>query len=168
MFKKRFQDLNRDRAVPAMLGALCAEEVAKPWRNSGMVVSGTGGTPVSRGSFATASRAFSAALAFVLAAIFLAGCAAQAGKSTLTFERDATKVPPLQAVEDRGLYALFAGDGITPIEAVYLNKGDKYGFQFHEGKVVGVYIKRGETKLIPLDAILASEYLWKYQGDKQP
>ena len=99
----------------------------------------------------------------------LTGCVgAQPGKPIIAYERDSHTVPKMSTVSDKGLYVLFPGDGVTPLEAVYLHPGDQFGFQNQDGKIVGVYTQSGETKTTPLDGVLTSEYVWKYQGDKQP
>lgn len=104
----------------------------------------------------------------LVAAMLVAGCATQAGTAVLAYERNNITLPPLTTVESVGLYALFPGDGITPLDAVYLTRGDKFGFRSRDGKTVGAYIKSGEAREVPLDGVLTSEYIWRYQGDKKP
>jgi hypothetical protein len=109
-------------------------------------------------------RAFLALLPLLI----ISGCAVPVGKALVTYERNSAAVPAMHVVEHKGLYALFPGDGVLPLDAVYLNSGDKFGFTSREGKVVGVSIRGGESRTVPLDGVLTTEYVWKYQGDKQP
>ena len=101
---------------------------------------------------------------------FVGGCGPKGPSTTLIYQLNSHVIPNTMTVGPRGLYALFPGDGITPLDggAVYLNPGDQYGFQSHESHVLGFYTKDGQTKTIPLDGVLTTEYVWKYQGDKQP
>jgi hypothetical protein len=109
------------------------------------------------------------ALTTVLLAL-LAGCGTQAGKAVLTYDTSKPGAIKLTDVAKPGLYALFPGDGVAPLEggAVYLHPGDKVGFKNVEGKIVGVYRANGEEKLIPLDGVLTTDYVWKFEGEKQP
>jgi len=107
-------------------------------------------------------------LAGLLALLLLPGCAMPVGKPLVTYERNSATIPELKVVEKQGLYALFPGDGVTPLDAVYLHPGDQFGFTRREGKVVGISIKAGESRTTPLDSVLTNDYQWKYQGDKQP
>lgn len=104
----------------------------------------------------------------LLAGAMLTGCGNQLNTPILTYERDSSKVPPLTSVDHQGLYALFPGDGANELARVYLHHNDKFGFENQDGKVVGVYVDSGQTHTVPLDAILTTEYVWKYQGDKKP
>lgn len=108
------------------------------------------------------------ALALSATMLMVSGCFSEPANPPVTFQRDALKAAPPTEVKKQGLFALFPGDGISPLEAVYLHPGDEYGFKFSDGKAVGCYTAGGVTKLIPLDGVLTSEYVWKYEGDKQP
>ena len=104
-----------------------------------------------------------------LLALGLAGCGAQPGQAIVTYDTANPTALKLSDVGKQGLYALFPGNGVAPMEggAVYLHPGDKFGFKNVDGKVVGVYVAKGEEKTIALDGVLTSDYVWKYQGDKQ-
>ena len=102
------------------------------------------------------------------AAILAVGCGVQKDRPIVIYERNSTTAPKLKTVDSKGLYALFPGNGITPLEAVYLNPGDQYGFQSNDGRVAGFFTQSGESKFVPLDGVLTSDYAWRYQGDKQP
>ncbi|HWE02618.1 MAG TPA: hypothetical protein VG326_09435 [Tepidisphaeraceae bacterium] len=98
----------------------------------------------------------------------ISGCGVQTNKPLITYERNAIAVAKLNTVETRGLYVLFPGNGITPLDAVYLHPGDVYGFKTNEGRVAGFYIQAGTSKFVTLDGVLTSEYTWKFEGEKQP
>ena len=102
----------------------------------------------------------------VLAAMMLAGCGVQPGRSLMTFQRGGTQAPPLADVENSGWYALYPGNGLTPLDSVLLHKGDQFGFGMDNGKIAGVYVKNKHPGYIPLTGVLTSEYIWKYQGEK--
>jgi hypothetical protein len=108
------------------------------------------------------------ASSILMIAMLLSGCGIASNKPIVTYERDSATVPQLSVVGHQGLYTLFPGNGVTPLAAVYLLSGDKFGFQNQDGKVVGVYVQSDETKSVPLDGVLTTEYVWKYQGDKKP
>ena len=101
-------------------------------------------------------------------ALAVGGCGAELDKPIVTFERNSSIIPPLKTADQKGLYALFPGNGIDPLDAAYLNPGDQYGFERADGRIVGVYFKSKAPKTIPLDGVLTTEYIWKYRGDKQP
>ena len=83
-----------------------------------------------------------AALVFAMA-IVACGCGGtQVGKPIVSYQRNAIAVPLMQTVSSAGLYTLFPGDGITPLEAVYLHPGDQYGFKSSEGKAAASTLKR--------------------------
>jgi hypothetical protein len=105
-----------------------------------------------------------------LLALAVAGCGAQPGRAIVTYDTTNPTVFKLADVTKQGLYVLFPGNGVAPMDggAVYLHPGDKFGFKTVEGKVVGTYISNGQQTTIPLDGVLTEEYVWKYQGDKQP
>jgi hypothetical protein len=106
--------------------------------------------------------------AFAFTGAFV-GCDTEAGKPIVTYDRGTpTLAPNLKDVTTKGYYALFPGDGITPIGADYLIPGDRFGFEVSEGKTVGVYVKAGIIKTLPLDEILTTQYEWKFMGAKQP
>ncbi len=113
-------------------------------------------------------RGYFASGLIVLTTIFVPGCGIEAGKPALVFQRDNNVVPPLKTVDAKGFYALFPGNGISPLDSAYLNPGDTYGFTRSEGKTVGAYTKAGASRTIPLDGVLTTEYIWKYEGEKQP
>jgi hypothetical protein len=72
----------------------------------------------------------------------------------------AEDAPLLETAPDTARYALFAGNGNTPIFACVLHKGDRYGFgKATDGKIVAV----ANGQRIPLDAGLGLSYLWKEQ-----
>ncbi len=98
----------------------------------------------------------------------LTSCAVPVGKPIVTYERNSATVPKMSPVGKKGLYVLYPGNGITPLTATYLNPGDKFGFDNSQGKVAGAYIKDGALKTVALDGVLATEYVWKYEGEKQP
>ncbi|HZK81951.1 MAG TPA: hypothetical protein VFC46_12810 [Humisphaera sp.] len=102
------------------------------------------------------------------AALLASGCGVEKEKPIISYERNAISVPKLKTVDKKGLYVLFPGNGITPLQAVYLHPGDQYGFQPNDGRVAGFYIQSGTGNFVPLDGVLSSEYVWKYEGDKQP
>jgi hypothetical protein len=104
----------------------------------------------------------------VAVALLTNGCGVHPDKPIVVYQRGATTVPKLKTVDAKGLYVLFPGEGITPLEAVYLHPGDKYGFQSTDGRVAGFYSQAGAENFVTLDGVLTSDYVWKYQGDKQP
>lgn len=105
----------------------------------------------------------------ILTATLLAGCAAEVGGAAVTYTRGNATTPPIRNVDQPGLYELFPGTGINPLEgaSVYLSRGDQYGFTSRAGKTVGIFVKAGQTQIVPLDGVLTSDYSWKYEGDKQ-
>ncbi|HET6248767.1 MAG TPA: hypothetical protein VFE47_13785 [Tepidisphaeraceae bacterium] len=114
-------------------------------------------------------RLFRAAGLLLALCLVASGCGSHTNKPIVTYERDSPTIPAMSVVSEKGLYALFPGDDVKqPLLDAYLHPGDKFGFQSQEGKTVGAYVKAGEIKTVTLDDILAGEYVWKFQGDKQP
>ena len=104
----------------------------------------------------------------IVGTIGITGCSVPINKPIVVYERNAIAIPKIEAVKTKGLYVLFPGNGTTPLEAVYLYPGDRYGFQSHEGRVSGIYIHGGKSVFVPLDGVLTSDYVWKFEGEKQP
>jgi hypothetical protein len=73
----------------------------------------------------------------------------------------------MKDVTEKGLYALYPGNAVAPLDAIYLNPGDKYGFVTRQGQVLGAYSKGGKTSTIALDSILSSDYLWRLEKEKK-
>ncbi|HZL38151.1 MAG TPA: hypothetical protein VFC78_22740 [Tepidisphaeraceae bacterium] len=97
------------------------------------------------------------------AALLIQGCGAQPGRSLVTFHRNG-EAPPLSNAENDGWYALYPGNGLNPLDSVYLHRDDKFGFETADSRTVGVYVKNHQTNKIPLSGVLTTEYIWKYQG----
>jgi hypothetical protein len=114
------------------------------------------------------TRIVQIATLLILAATFTPGCGMGQNKPIVTYERDSATVPKMSTADKKGLYTLFPGNDDTPLAAVYLQPGDSFGFQNINGKVMGVFMQRAESNTVPLDGILTTEYVWKYQGDKKP
>jgi hypothetical protein len=109
------------------------------------------------------SRA-SFALSALAIGLFIAGCGSQPGRSTVTYYKGKTP-PPLASVERPGHYAVYPSDGTNPIWSGHLDRGDEYGFQtMEDGKTYAV----AKGKTIPLQAKLATNYVWKWQGPDEP
>jgi hypothetical protein len=107
------------------------------------------------------------ALTLILLAGFV-GCGAQPGKSTMTLSRGKNPPPPAEALAD-GVYAVYASNGTTPIYSLRLKEGDTYGFRKNaDGTQVAFAKKRNEDeRVIPLEARLATSYMWKFQAEKK-
>ena len=106
-------------------------------------------------------------LLLILTPLLNVGCSGVKPNTPLsTYERQSTTVPALMTVSTPGNYALFPGIGIQPIATVPLKGGDKFGFVSQEGAVSGVYTSGGATRYIPLNGVLAAEYVWKLQAEK--
>src|SRR3954453_12524320 len=96
--------------------------------------------------------------------LFVVGCGSQPVRSTITHYKGKTP-PPLAQVERPGHYAVYPSDGTNPIWSGHLDRGDEYGFQqMEDGQTYGV----AKGKTIPLQAKLATNYYWKWQGDDAP
>lgn len=98
-------------------------------------------------------------------ALSAAGCLPSQANQVVRYEANSQTIPASLTVSQKGYYALYPGNGINPLESVYLNPGDQYGFVTHEGKIVGTYTKAGKAGYVPLDAILALDYVWKFDGE---
>ena len=98
-----------------------------------------------------------AALGLIL---LVAGCGAQPGKTTVTWGKGKTP-PPMATAPKAGTYALYPNNGVNPIWSGQLREGDQYGFHKRDdGKVVGV---AGNQDNIPLEATMATGFMWKMQ-----
>src|SRR4051812_40356309 len=109
------------------------------------------------------SRLFTSLIALTLG-VLIAGCGSQPGRSTITYYKGKTP-PPLANVERPGHYAVYPSNGTNPIWSGHLDRGDEYGFQqMEDGQTYAV----AKGKTIPLQAKLATNYYWKWQGDDAP
>jgi len=110
------------------------------------------------------SRLAIASLVLTIGIFYMAGCGSQPGRSTVTYYKGKTP-PPLAQVERPGHYAVYPSDGTNPIWSGHLDQGDEYGFQtMEDGKTYAV----AKGKTIPLEAKLATNYVWKWQGADSP
>jgi hypothetical protein len=99
----------------------------------------------------------------MLLCLVLPGCGAREGQKMVTYSINTTELPAPIAVNKGGTYALYPDDGLSPLEKVQLNGGEKIGFRRgSDGRIVAF---AGE-KEFSLNAVLAKEYIWKYQGTK--
>src|SRR5579862_4550962 len=101
-------------------------------------------------------------LSFVLA-LTLAGCGVQPGKAIVIYDTSDPATLKIENASKQGIYALFPGDGVAPLEggSVYLHPGDRFGFKNFSGKIYGFYTTDGSEKTIPLDGVLTTDYIWK-------
>ena len=99
----------------------------------------------------------------MLVCLALPGCGAKQGDKIVTYSSNTTELPKPFTVNKAGIYALYPDDGLTPLEKVQLKGGEQIGFR-HAGD--GRVVAFAADKEFTLNAVLALEYIWKYQGEK--
>jgi len=102
-------------------------------------------------------------LGLMLVGAAIPGCGVHQGEKMVTYSSNTTELPKPVTVNKVGTYALYPDDGLTPLERVELKAGEKIGFR-HAGD--GQVVAFAADKEFPLNAVLAQEYIWKYQGEK--
>jgi hypothetical protein len=101
--------------------------------------------------------------ALMVLCVALPGCGTREGQKLVTYSSNTTELPAPVTVNKAGTYALYPDDGLSPLEKIQLNGGEKIGFRrATDGRVVAF----AGDKEFPLNAVLAQEYVWKYQGQK--
>jgi len=101
--------------------------------------------------------------ALMLLSIALPGCGTREGQKMATYSSNTTELPAPVTVNKAGTYALYPDDGLSPLEKVQLRNGEQIGFRRgSDGRVVAF---AGDQEF-SLNAVLAQEYIWKYQGAK--
>lgn len=108
-------------------------------------------------------RGWAAALLGLAGVLSVAGCGAQPGRSTVSWN-NGNDPPPLVEAPDDATFALYEKKGTNPIWSGKLDEGDKYGFRRNEaGEVVGYTEEAGE---IPLPKGFTTQgYIWSMQEE---
>ena len=102
-------------------------------------------------------------LGLMLVCVAIPGCGTRQGDKVVTYSSNTTELPAPFTVNKAGTYALYPDDGLSPLDKVELKGGEQIGFRHgSDGRVVAF----AADKEFTLNAVLAQEYIWKYQGQK--
>ena len=99
-------------------------------------------------------------LTAALLAAGAAGCGAQPGRTTVSWD-PGSPPPPLVEATDDAIYALYEEKSTTPLWQTKLDEGDEYGFrEGGDGEVVG-YANGKEIRLPT--GFTKTGYIWSMQ-----